>query len=218
MQAFTVHTGLVMPLNRSNVDTDQILPKQFLKMISKTGYGPFAFDELRWLDRGEPGMDLSKRVPNPEFVMNQPRYRGVSILLTRKNFGCGSSREHAPWALTQAGFRCVIAPSFADIFKSNSLKNGLLTVQLSEETVDRLFDACERTQGYSLTVNLEKKTVVEPDGHEIPFELEEFRRWTLLNGLDDIGVTLSRNEEAIRAFEKKRLAQFPWLESVFKGE
>ena len=211
MEKFTVHTGLVAPLDRANVDTDAIIPKQFLKSIYRTGYGPNCFDEWRYLDRGEPGMDNSKRPLNPDFVLNQPRYRGASILLARKNFGCGSSREHAPWALMQYGFRCVIAPSFADIFYSNSLKNGLLPVVLPELVIDRLFDACQATVGYKLTVDLDRQLVVEPDGTATPFEVAAFRRWAMMNGYDDIGVTLTNTADKIRAFEEARLAQKPWL-------
>lgn len=211
MEKFTVHTGLVAPLDRANVDTDAIIPKQFLKSIYRTGYGPNCFDEWRYLDRGEPGMDNSKRPLNPDFVLNQPRYQGASILLARKNFGCGSSREHAPWALMQYGFRCVIAPSFADIFYSNSLKNGLLPVVLPELVIDRLFDACHAAVGYKLTVDLDRQLVVEPDGTATPFEVAAFRRWAMMNGYDDIGVTLTNTADKIRAFEEARLAQKPWL-------
>ncbi len=211
MDKFTVHKGLVAPLDRSNVDTDAIIPKQFLKSIFRTGYGPNAFDEWRYLDKGEPGMDNSRRPLNPDFVLNQPRYRGASILLARKNFGCGSSREHAPWALLQYGFRAVIAPSFADIFYSNSLKNGLVLVRLPEIVIDRLFDACLVTPGYSLTVDLDRQAVVEPDGVETRFEIDPFRRWAIMNGFDDIGITLSRRSDRIRQFEARRLAEKPWL-------
>lgn len=216
MEKFTVHTGLVAPLDRSNVDTDAIIPKQFLKSIYRTGYGPNCFDEWRYLDRGEPGMDNSKRPLNPDFVLNQARYQGASILLTRKNFGCGSSREHAPWALMQYGFRAVIAPSFADIFYSNSLKNGLLPVVLPELIIDRLFDACKATEGYSLTLDLDKQLLIEPDGTATPFEVAPFRRWAMMNGFDDIGVTLSNKQDKIRAYEAKRLAEKPWLANVLK--
>ena len=211
MEKFTTLTGLVVPLDRSNVDTDAIIPKQFLKSIYRTGYGPNCFDEWRYLDKGEPGMDNSKRPVNPDFVLNFPRYKGAEILLARKNFGCGSSREHAPWALLQYGFRCVIAPSFADIFYSNSLKNGLVPVVLSEDVIDRLFRDCEKTEGYRLTVDLDKQTVTEPDGTVTPFEISAFRRWALMNGFDDIGITLSTRQDKIRAFEDKRLAEKPWL-------
>lgn len=211
MEKFTTLTGLVVPLDRSNVDTDAIIPKQFLKSICRTGYGPNCFDEWRYLDKGEPGMDNSKRPVNPDFVLNFPRYKGAEILLARKNFGCGSSREHAPWALLQYGFRCVIAPSFADIFYSNSLKNGLVPVVLSEDVIDRLFRDCEKTEGYRLTVDLDKQTVTEPDGTVTPFEISAFRRWAIMNGFDDIGITLSTRQDKIRAFEDKRLAEKPWL-------
>ena len=211
MEKFTTLTGLVVPLDRSNVDTDAIIPKQFLKSIYRTGYGPNCFDEWRFLDKGEPGMDNSKRPVNPDFVLNFPRYKGAEILLARKNFGCGSSREHAPWALLQYGFRCVIAPSFADIFYSNSLKNGLVPVVLSEDVIDRLFRDCEKTEGYRLTVDLDKQTVTEPDGTVTPFEISAFRRWAIMNGFDDIGITLSTRQDKIRAFEDKRLAEKPWL-------
>lgn len=211
MEKFTTLTGLVVPLDRSNVDTDAIIPKQFLKSIYRTGYGPNCFDEWRYLDKGEPGMDNSKRPVNPDFVLNFPRYKGAEILLARKNFGCGSSREHAPWALLQYGFRCVIAPSFADIFYSNSLKNGLVPVVLSEDVIDRLFRDCEKTEGYRLTVDLDKQTVTEPDGTVTPFEISAFRRWAIMSGFDDIGITLSTRQDKIRAFEDKRLAEKPWL-------
>lgn len=211
MEKFTTLTGLVVPLDRSNVDTDAIIPKQFLKSIYRTGYGPNCFDEWRYLDKGEPGMDNSKRPVNPDFVLNFPRYKGAEILLARKNFGCGSSREHAPWALLQYGFRCVIAPSFADIFYSNSLKNGLVPVVLSEDVIDRLFRDCEKTEEYRLTVDLDKQTVTEPDGAVTPFEISAFRRWAIMNGFDDIGITLSTRQDKIRAFEDKRLAEKPWL-------
>ena len=211
MEKFTTLTGLVVPLDRSNVDTDAIIPKQFLKSIYRTGYGPNCFDEWRYLDKGEPGMDNSKRPVNPDLVLNFPRYKGAEILLARKNFGCGSSREHAPWALLQYGFRCVIAPSFADIFYSNSLKNGLVPVVLSEDVIDRLFRDCEKTEGYRLTVDLDKQTVTEPDGTVTPFEISAFRRWAIMNGFDDIGITLSTRQDKIRAFEDKRLAEKPWL-------
>ena len=211
MEKFTTLTGLVVPLDRSNVDTDAIIPKQFLKSIYRTGYGPNCFDEWRYLDKGEPGMDNSKRPVNPDFVLNFPRYKGAEILLARKNFGCGSSREHAPWALLQYGFRCVIAPSFADIFYSNSLKNGFVPVVLSEDVIDRLFRDCEKTEGYRLTVDLDKQTVAEPDGTVTPFEISAFRRWAIMNGFDDIGITLSTRQDKIRAFEDKRLAEKPWL-------
>ena len=211
MEKFTQLTGLVVPLDRSNVDTDAIIPKQFLKSIYRTGYGPNAFDEWRYLDKGEPGMDNAKRPVNPDFVLNFPRYQGAQILLARKNFGCGSSREHAPWALLQYGFRCVIAESFADIFYSNSLKNGLVPVVLPHDVMNRIFAACEATEGYRLTVDLDKQTVTEPDGTATSFEIAAFRRWATMNGFDDIGITLSQRADDIKTFEAKRLAEKPWL-------
>ncbi|MBO1017798.1 3-isopropylmalate dehydratase small subunit [Achromobacter sp. SD115] len=212
MQAFTTHEGLVAPLDRENVDTDLIIPKQFLKSIKRTGFGPNLFDELRYLDHGEPGMDNSKRPLNPDFVLNQPRYQGASVLLARKNFGCGSSREHAPWALTQFGFRAIIAPSYADIFFNNSFKNGLLPIVLSELEVARLFDEVKAFPGYKLRVDLERQVVVAADGREMGFDIEPFRKYCLFNGFDDIGLTL-RQSDKIRAFEAERLARHPWLES-----
>ncbi len=212
MQAFTTHEGLVAPLDRENVDTDLIIPKQFLKSIKRTGFGPNLFDELRYLDHGEPGMDNSKRPLNPDFVLNQPRYQSASVLLARKNFGCGSSREHAPWALTQFGFRAIIAPSYADIFFNNSFKNGLLPIVLSELEVARLFDEVKAFPGYKLRVDLDRQVVVAADGREMGFDIEPFRKYCLLNGFDDIGLTL-RQSDKIRAFEAERLARHPWLES-----
>ena len=210
MDKFTVHEGLVAPLDRANVDTDAIIPKQFLKSIKRTGFGVNLFDEWRYLDHGEPGMDHSKRPLNPGFVLNQPRYRGAQILLARENFGCGSSREHAPWALMDYGFRCVIAPSFADIFFNNSFKNGFLPVVLSESEVERLFHACAAFPGFRLIVDLDKQTVSTGDGSDvIKFEVDAFRRYCLLNGLDEIGLTL-RQADKIRAFEGQRKAQYPW--------
>ena len=214
MQKFTVHQGLVAPLDRENVDTDAIIPKQFLKSIKKTGFGPNLFDEWRYLDHGEPGMDAATRKPNPDFVLNQPRYAGASVLLARKNFGCGSSREHAPWALQQYGFRSVIAPSFADIFFNNCFKNGLLPIVLPETVVAKLFDEVQAFVGYQLTVDLERQVVVKPDGAEIPFDVQPFRKHCLLNGLDDIGLTL-RHQDEIKAFEARRLAAKPWLAHSF---
>ena len=210
MKQFTVHKGLVAPMDRENVDTDAIIPKQFLKSIRKTGFGPNLFDEWRYLDKGEPGQDPGSRKPNPDFVLNQPRYEGASILLARKNFGCGSSREHAPWALDQYGFRCVIAPSFADIFFNNCFKNGLLPLVLSESIVAGLFNECLAFPGFSLTVDLDRQVVVKPQGEEFPFEVQAFCRYCLLNGLDDIGLTL-RHKDTIQSFEAQRLAQKPWL-------
>lgn len=210
MQKFTVHQGLVAPLDRENVDTDAIIPKQFLKSIRKTGFGPNLFDEWRYLDAGYPGQDPATRRPNPDFVLNQPRYAGASILLTRKNFGCGSSREHAPWALDQYGFRAIISPSYADIFFNNSFKNGLLPIVLSEAQVDRLFNEALAFTGYQLTIDLERQVVVKPQGEEIPFDIAPFRKFCLIGGFDDIGLTL-RNSDKIKAFEAKRLAEKPWL-------
>ncbi len=210
MQKFTLHKGLVAPMDRANVDTDAIIPKQFLKSIRKTGFGPNLFDEWRYLDKGEPGIPESQRKPNPDFVLNQPRYKGASILLTRKNFGCGSSREHAPWAIDQYGFRAVIAPSFADIFFNNCFKNGLLPIVLSEAQVDQLFNEVHAFPGYQLTIDLERQVIVKPQGEEIPFEVQAFRKYCLLNGLDDIGLTL-RHAEKIREFEAKRRIEQPWL-------
>ena len=204
-------------MDRENVDTDAIIPKQFLKSIRKTGFGINLFDEWRYLDAGYPGQDPTSRQPNPEFVLNQPRYQpgaygseGATILLARKNFGCGSSREHAPWALEQYGFRAIIAPSFADIFFNNSFKNGLLPIVLSESQVDTLFNQTAAFPGYKLTIDLERQVIVQPQGEEIPFEVQPFRRYCLLNGLDDIGLTL-RHADKIKAFEAERLAQKPWL-------
>ena len=210
MQKFTLLKGLVAPMDRANVDTDAIIPKQFLKSIRKTGFGPNLFDAWRYLDAGEPGQDPASRKPNPDFVLNQPRYQGASILLARKNFGCGSSREHAPWAIDQYGFRCVIAPSFADIFFNNCFKNGLLPIVLPEAAVDLLFNEVAAFPGYQLTVDLERQVVVRPQGEEIPFEVQAFRKFCLINGLDDIGLTL-RHAEKIKAFEAERLATKPWL-------
>ena len=216
MDKFTVHKGLVAPMDRENVDTDAIIPKQFLKRITKTGFGPNLFDEWRYLDKGEPDSDPASRKPNPDFVLNQPRYQGASILLARKNFGCGSSREHAPWALQQYGFRALIAPSFADIFFNNTFKNGLLPIVLPEATVARLFDEVYAFPGYQLTVDLERQVIVKPQGEEIPFEVQAFRRYCLLNGFDDIGLTL-RQSDKIRQFESQRLATKPWLAHTLRG-
>jgi 3-isopropylmalate/(R)-2-methylmalate dehydratase small subunit len=210
MQKFTVHQGLVAPMDRENVDTDAIIPKQFLKSIRKTGFGPNLFDEWRYLDKGEPGQDPASRTPNPDFVLNQPRYQGASVLVTRRNFGCGSSREHAPWAIDQYGFRAIIAPSYADIFFNNCFKNGLLPIVLSEVQVDQLFNEVQAFPGYQLTVDLERQVIVKPQGEEIPFEVNAFRKYCLINGLDDIGLTL-RHKDKIEAFEKQRLATKPWL-------
>ena len=211
MQPFRVHSGLVAPLDRANVDTDAIIPKQFLKSIKRSGFGPNLFDEWRYLDRGEPGMDNTQRPRNPNFVLNQERYQGASILLARRNFGCGSSREHAPWALHDFGFRAVIAPSYADIFNNNCYKNGLLPIVLSESQVDRLFDAVKAFPGFKLIVDLERQIVATSDGSlSFAFEVESFRKHCLLNGLDDIGLTL-QHADAIRIFEAKRLSEQPWL-------
>ena len=211
MKAFTIHSGLVAPMDRENVDTDAIIPKQFLKSIRKTGFGPNLFDEWRYLDQpGQPGVPESARKPNPDFVLNQPRYQGASILIARKNFGCGSSREHAPWALEQYGFRAIIAPSFADIFFSNCFKNGLLPIVLPEATVAQLFDEVNAFPGYQLTIDLERQIIVRPQGEEVPFDVLPFRKYCLLNGFDDIGLTL-RHADKIKAFEAERLATKPWL-------
>ena len=210
MQAFTVHQGLVAPMDRDNVDTDAIIPKQFLKSIARSGFGPNLFDAWRYLDPGEPGQDPASRKPNPDFVLNQPRYQGASVLLARSNFGCGSSREHAPWALDQYGFRAIIAPSYADIFFNNCFKNGLLPIQLSEAQVDQLFNEVHAFPGYQLTIDLERQVIAKPQGEEIPFEVNAFRKYCLINGLDDIGLTL-RHKDKIEAFEKERLATKPWL-------
>ena len=210
MEKFTVLQGIVAPLDRSNVDTDAIIPKQFLKSIYRTGYGPNLFDEWRYLDKGEPGMDPATRKINPDFVLNQPRYQGSTILLARKNFGCGSSREQEAWALTQYGFRVVIAPSFADIFYNNAFKNGLLPISLPEFVVDYLFAEIKAHNGYQLSVDLVNRVVIEPTGKRHEFEVPEFRRYCLLNGLDDIGITLQHADE-IKAFEQQRLNQKPWL-------
>ena len=210
MQQFTVHQGLVAPMDRENVDTDAIIPKQFLKSIRKTGFGQNLFDAWRYFDPGYPGQDPASRRPNPDFVLNQPRYAGASILIARKNFGCGSSREHAPWALDQYGFRAIIAPSFADIFFNNSFKNGLLPIVLIEGQVGQLFDQALAFPGYSLTIDLVRQVIIKPQGEELPFEVQPFRKYCLLNGFDDIGLTL-RHSDKIRAFEALRLTEKPWL-------
>jgi 3-isopropylmalate/(R)-2-methylmalate dehydratase small subunit len=212
MQAFTTHTGLVAPMDRENVDTDAIIPKQFLKSIKRTGFGPNLFDEWRYLDVGQPGMDPASRQPNPDFVLNQARYQGASILLARENFGCGSSREHAPWAIAQYGFRALIAPSFADIFFNNCFKNGLLPIVLASDVVDGLFKEVAATEGYQLTIDLQAQEIRKPDGSSIAFEVQAFRKYCLLGGLDDIGLTL-RHADKIKAYEAQRLAQKPWLAS-----
>jgi len=216
MKAFTVHKGLVAPMDRENVDTDAIIPKQFLKSIRKTGFGANLFDEWRYLDPGYPGQDPASRKPNPDFVLNQPRYAGASILLARKNFGCGSSREHAPWALDQFGFRAIIAPSFADIFFNNCFKNGLLPIVLSEAQVSQLFDEALAFPGYQLVIDLERQVIVKAQGGEIPFDVQPFRKYCLLGGFDDIGLTL-RQKDKIAAFEAQRLAQKPWLAHTTLG-
>jgi 3-isopropylmalate/(R)-2-methylmalate dehydratase small subunit len=210
MTPFRLHTGLVAPIDRDNVDTDAIIPKQFLKSIKRSGFGPNLFDEWRYLDHGEPGQDPATRKINPDFVLNQSRFKGASILLARQNFGCGSSREHAPWALEQFGFRALIAPSYADIFFNNCFKNGVLPIQLPEFEVAKLFDEVAAFVGYSLTIDLERQVVVKPDGVELPFEVQPFRKYCLLGGFDDIALTL-RHAEKIRAFEAQRLLTKPWL-------
>ncbi len=210
MQAFTVLDGLVAPMDRENVDTDAIIPKQFLKSIRKTGFGPHLFDAWRYLDPGEPGQDPASRRPNPDFVLNQPRYRDASILLARKNFGCGSSREHAPWALVQYGFRALIAPSYADIFFNNCFKNGILPIVLPENLVSKLFEVLLAFPGFRLSVDLERQVVHDSQGQEMPFEVQAFRKYCLVNGLDDIGLTL-RHADKIKTFEAHRLASKPWL-------
>ena len=216
MDKFTVHKGLVAPMDRANVDTDAIIPKQFLKSIKRSGFGPNLFDEWRYLDHGEPGQDPASRKPNPEFVLNHPRYQGASVLLARDNFGCGSSREHAPWALEQYGFRAIIAPSFADIFFNNCFKNGVLPIVLPEAQVARLFDEVFAFPGYQLTVDLERQVVVKPDGAELAFDVQAFRKFCLLNGFDDIGLTL-RHADKIKAYEAERIASKPWLNNRLVG-
>lgn len=210
MRKFTVQSGLVMPLDRANVDTDFIIPKQFLKSIKRSGFGVNLFDEHRYLDKGEPGRDNSGRPLNPDFVMNQPRYKGASVLLAKENFGCGSSREHAPWALDDYGFRIVIAPSYADIFFNNCFKNGILPIVLDGKIVDRLFSEVEAQEGYSLTVDLEAQIITTPSGENIGFNVDSFRKYCLLNGLDDIGLTL-QDAPDIRAFEDRWKAASPWF-------
>ena len=213
MQSFTVLDGLVAPMDRANVDTDLIIPKQFLKSIKRSGFGPNLFDELRYMDEGEPGQDCSTRPVNPDFPLNHDRYQGASILLARENFGCGSSREHAPWALEDYGFRCIIAPSFADIFYNNCFKNGVLPVVLSAGQVETLFEQMYASEGFRLNVDLARQVVVAPSGEEYNFEVDAFRKHCLFNGLDDIGLTL-QSTEAIRAFESKWRQQSPWLFDV----
>ena len=210
MDKFTIHKGLVAPMDRDNVDTDAIIPKQFLKSIKRSGFGPNLFDEWRYLDHGEPGQDPASRKPNPDFVLNLPRYAGASVLIARSNFGCGSSREHAPWALQQYGFRAILAPSFADIFFNNCFKNGLLPIVLPESAIARLFDEVYAFPGYQLVVDLPRQVVVKPDGAELPFDIEPFRKECLIGGLDEIGLTLQQTDK-IRAYEAARIAAKPWL-------
>lgn len=210
MQAFTQLNGLVVPLDRANVDTDAIIPKQFLKSIKRSGFGPNAFDEWRYLEHGEPGMDNSKRKINPDFVLNQARYQGASVLLARENFGCGSSREHAPWALEDYGFRVIIAPSFADIFFNNCFKNGMLPIVLSADDVDALFEETEASEGYKLNIDLSEQSITSPSDKSYKFDVDAFRKHCLLNGLDDIGLTM-QHQDAIKAFETKHKAVQPWL-------
>ena len=216
MQAYNTQTGIVCPLDRSNVDTDQIIPKQFLKSIKRTGFGVNLFDKWRYLDEGYPGQDNSKRPLNPEFVLNQPRYQDAVILLARKNFGCGSSREHAPWALSEYGFRTVIAPSFADIFYNNCFKNGMLPIVLDEAIVDKLMKETLANEGYELTADLERQVVIDPSGNEYTFEIDAFRKHCLLNGLDDIGLTLQQSD-AIKDYESKMMQQTPWIFNPVKA-
>jgi 3-isopropylmalate/(R)-2-methylmalate dehydratase small subunit len=210
MEKFTLHAGLVAPLDRENVDTDAIIPKQFLKSIHRTGFGPNLFDAWRYLDPGEPGQDPASRKPNPDFVLNQPRFRGATILIARKNFGCGSSREHAPWALQQFGFRAIIAPSYADIFFNNCFKNGLLPIVLPDFHLDHLFQEVAANMGYRLQIDLPAQTVTTPSGQVMRFDAEPFRKECLVNGWDDIGLTL-RRQDAIRAYEERRRASEPWI-------
>ncbi|WP_426417524.1 3-isopropylmalate dehydratase small subunit [Aestuariirhabdus sp. LZHN29] len=215
MKQFTQLTGIVAPLDRANVDTDMIIPKQFLKSIKRSGFGPNLFDELRYLDEGQPDQDCAGRPLNPDFVLNQPRYTGASVLLARQNFGCGSSREHAPWALDDYGFRCVIAPSFADIFYNNCFKNGILPITLLDDEVEQLFQEAEVCEGYQLEIDLERELIIKPNGDEIPFVVDAFRRHCLINGLDDIGLTL-QDADTIRRFEKKYEKKNPWLFGAIK--
>mgnify|MGYP000495303423 CR=1 FL=1 len=215
MNKFTLHTGVAAPMDRANIDTDMIIPKQFLKSIKRSGFGKNLFDELRYLDEGQPDQDCTGRPLNENFVLNQSRYQGTSVLLARENFGCGSSREHAPWALEDFGIRSVIAPSFAEIFYNNCFKNGLLPIVLSEELVDQLFTEVQANEGYELTVNLEEQVVVTPSGEKIAFEIDDFRKHCLLNGLDDIGLTLQHADD-IRAYEAKRQTEAPWLFGAIK--
>jgi 3-isopropylmalate/(R)-2-methylmalate dehydratase small subunit len=213
MEAFRIHRGVVAPLDRDNIDTDAIIPKQFLKSIARTGFGQNLFDAWRYLDHGEPGMGARSRRPNPDFVLNQPRYQGASVLVAGQNFGCGSSREHAPWALDQYGFRAIIARSYADIFYNNCFKNGLLPIVLPDATIVRILHDIAITSGYALTIDLERQVVVEPSGAATPFDVDASRKVRLLHGHDDIGLTLKR-ADAIRAFEAKHLAKRPWLDNT----
>jgi len=210
MKKFETIDAIVAPLDRSNVDTDAIIPKQFLKSIKRSGFGPNLFDEWRYLDHGEPGMDNSKRTLNPDFVLNKPRYKGAQILLARENFGCGSSREHAPWALEDYGFRVIIAPSYADIFYNNCFKNGILPIVLEAGVVDGFFKEVASTEGYKLRVDLEAQTVTSPSGDIFSFDVDEFRKYCLINGLDDIGLTLQHVDD-IKAYEQRRATEAPWL-------
>ena len=215
MKSFTVLKGVVAPMDRANVDTDLIIPKQFLKSIKRSGFGPNLFDELRYLDEGQPGQDCSQRPLNTEFPLNKARYQGASILLARENFGCGSSREHAPWALEDYGFQCIIAPSYADIFYNNCFKNGVLPIVLDAALVSQLFEETYANEGYQLTIDLQRQVVQTPTGAEFGFEVDEFRKHCLLNGLDDIGLTLG-HADAIRAYEQRWREQSPWLFDVIK--
>lgn len=210
MKAFVKQSGIVAPMDRANIDTDMIIPKQFLKSIKRSGFGPNLFDELRYLDEGQPDADNSGRPLNPDFVLNQPRYKGASVLIARENFGCGSSREHAPWALEDFGFQTIIASSYADIFFNNSFKNGLLPIILDESIVDDLFNEVAASEGYELTIDLENQKIVKPGGEAIPFEVDAFRKHCLLNGLDDIGLTL-QDADDIKSYEAKRKESSPWL-------
>ena len=215
MKAFTVHKGIVAGIDRANVDTDMIIPKQFLKSIKRSGFGPNLFDELRYLDEGKPGQDCTNRPLNKDFILNRPRYKGASVLLTRENFGCGSSREHAPWAMDDYGFRAVIGPSFADIFFNNCFKNGLLPIVLKESIVGKLFSEVEENEGYELTVDLPRQVVVTPSGEEFPFDVDKFGKDCLLEGLDEIGLTLN-DSDTIRAYEAAREKDTPWLFGAIK--
>jgi len=210
MKPYIKNSGVVAPMDRANIDTDMIIPKQFLKSIKRSGFGPNLFDELRYLDEGQPDADNSGRPLNPDFVLNKARYQGATVLLARENFGCGSSREHAPWALEDFGFRTIIAPSYADIFYNNSFKNGLLPIILDEAVVDQLFKGVDAEEGYELTIDLENQVVIKPSGEQLPFEVDAFRKHCLLNGLDDIGLTLQDADE-IKAYEENRRAKAPWL-------